>query len=99
MKMRTRAWPGAAAIVLSERVTPGRLTIPLITLPSFLLHGVRSFPVPKLRSRNRPAAVDFAPDSESAILNMVKAPSTSGKEKVKKPRLRYNSHDLESKSS
>ncbi len=92
-KTKTRAQPGAGrrSNARRQRPTPASPTTRSTTLPSSLPRAARSSASPSCRSKSPKAKRDFARDRRFAIPNMAKAPSTSAKEKVKMPRLRYNS--------
>jgi len=99
-RRRTRVPPGTNHVGTAagcpsgrspEALRPPSPTTPSKTSPSFSPAAARSLPSPNPSPRSLPASADSAPARRSATPNMAKAPSTSEKEKAKKPRLRYNS--------
>ena len=88
---QSAVWSGQQKHALRRRRTPASPTTRLRTLPTFSPREARSSASPNCRSKSPKARRDSALDRKFAIRNMAKAPSTSAKEKVKMPRLRYNS--------
>src|SRR5580700_8994137 len=92
-KMKTRVQAGEMVVnptAKEPRPQPSPTT-PSKTLPSFSPAAARSSPSRKRQSKSPRASADSAPARRSVIPNTAKEPSTSEKEKAKKPNLRYNS--------
>src|SRR5262245_66280932 len=73
---------------------PAKPTIPSRISPNSSPHGARRFLYPKFRSNHQLEKEASGPDKKFAIPNTARERSTSAKEKVKMPRLRYNSRGL-----
>ena len=93
MKMRTRVQPGRISRrhALRRLLIPASPTTPSRILPTFSPREARSSACPKCQSSRPEARRGSARDRRFAIPNMARALYTSAKEKVKRPRLRYNS--------
>ena len=93
MKMKTRVRPGRInrRHARRRRLIPASPTTPSRTSPTFSPREARNSACPNCRSRRPEAGRDSVRGRRSAIPNMAKARCTSAKEKVKMPRLRYNS--------
>ena len=86
------SWASAAETAAGQAASySGKTYNSIENIADFFASRGKKFSLPKVPVEEPRGKKGFRPGRRYGILNMAKARSTSAKEKVKRPRLRYNS--------